>query len=1046
MQEIQLEKFLHDKNIEIALVVATPIELETALKFLNEYEDDVGIYKIQEDAFTFYCGLFGAYSSVLVKANTMATMQLGASLQTTTSVIEKFQPKAVIMGGIAFGKDPEKQKFGDLLLSDSIITYNPSRLNKSGSTDYRGSKPNTNQTIFNRFSQIRNFSFKYKDEAKEVSVHTGPILTGEVLVDNKEFRDELFTAFPDAIGGEMEGTGVYAACHAKNIPWIVVKAICDWADGYKDKTQQEFAAFSSFSFLSEHLKSKFIFESLGISPYITNESDKSEINIDAIDILKLIVPPRDMNKISTNLGTRNRDNRVYYEYYAYSDNGRKKGFMFLGNHVSLIKVFEDFKQKQQNNMPKILEIFLAKKKKNDGHLVDRKKGIKDRIKLEGLEDIVGKNIHYIDEFIWESTSLTNDMDSHKRQDFIDQTLYLLDRANDYSYDVGESLQYFVNDLQNQSTPITIVLGSGGVGKTTFCDALQYTIQHHDIKKKVFYIKGEKVVNFFTKGPEQRIDSLEDLYELYKEETDFVAIDKEQFRLNFIAGNILVIIDAIEEIESALNERFNLQSFFDSLNELHKRFYSTKIILTTREHFLPKIETLNDLQDIKYFVLHGFKQDNLLAFLKKRYPTDADNRTKVNKFLEENNLMTREGYIIPLFVDWVCQITDRPEGHVSEDTQYFVPSKAMDKLLMILLDREITKQSLNVNVDGMFQLLEDIIVHKNGSISKEDFREYITVEFNGDINNFVKNPLLIDNGDSITTKYDILHNFVKARYLRYVLINKLNLTQQVVLLLKDTNLGKGDLFNELSTIFQLTDDHRIDVIRHFIQALSSKYDIETREIDKENIRKSVSGLLYLSMMFDTGMDQNDITELLQQIYNSTTLSKIFIYGDFYPINFSNIKVREGLFDGYTNILKCNFPQAEEKIFFYTTFRNLELPQNKKIKKGFFDSSCIFQNTNIIDLTRHEEESNQKMIEQNRKDIVSLTRYIETSKKSLNLIKKHCSIRYPKGEKKFIHKLIGLGFIEALPNELFKIVPDYYDQIPSIKLGILPAEMEEALEHL
>ena len=47
---------------------------------------------------------------------------------------------------------------------------------------------------------------------------------------------------PEAIGGEMEGAGVYAA--AGKTDWILVKAICDWADGTKhvDKEARQKAA------------------------------------------------------------------------------------------------------------------------------------------------------------------------------------------------------------------------------------------------------------------------------------------------------------------------------------------------------------------------------------------------------------------------------------------------------------------------------------------------------------------------------------------------------------------------------------------------------------------------------------------------------------------------------------------------------------------------------------------------------------------------------------------------------------------------------------
>lgn len=319
MQEVKFKNFINEQQVEIALIVATSIELDTALDFLMPYEEDQEIYKIQENENTYYCGLFGVYSTVIVKSNSMGSIGLGASLQTTSTVIEIFKPKAVIMGGIAFGKDPKKQNFGDILISDSIISYDPTRRNKDGNITYRGAKPNTSITLFNRFSQINEYTVFFDGADKKVALFRGPLLSGEILIDNQKFKDELTKKFPDAIGGEMEGAGVYAACQKNNIPWIIIKSICDWGDGEKDKTQQGLAAFTSLSFIHEHLKSELIFESLGIISAKGREQDIPEINIDALDILKLIVSKRDMKKISKNLGTRNRDKKIYYEYYKLDD-------------------------------------------------------------------------------------------------------------------------------------------------------------------------------------------------------------------------------------------------------------------------------------------------------------------------------------------------------------------------------------------------------------------------------------------------------------------------------------------------------------------------------------------------------------------------------------------------------------------------------------------------------------------------------------------------------------------------------------------------------
>jgi hypothetical protein len=66
------------------------------------------------------------------------------------------------------------------------------------------------------------------------------MLSGEQLIDNKERRDALLAQFPDAKGGEMEGAGVYAACYRRGVHWILVKSICDFADGQKaDQKEQK---------------------------------------------------------------------------------------------------------------------------------------------------------------------------------------------------------------------------------------------------------------------------------------------------------------------------------------------------------------------------------------------------------------------------------------------------------------------------------------------------------------------------------------------------------------------------------------------------------------------------------------------------------------------------------------------------------------------------------------------------------------------------------------------------------------------------------------
>ena len=83
------------------------------------------------------------------------------------------------------------------------------------------------------------------------------ILSGDKLVDDLDFRDQLRQFEQEAIGGEMEGAGLSAAAQRFKIDWILVKAICDWADGKKSiqkKQRQQLAAQNAALFTIHVLK------------------------------------------------------------------------------------------------------------------------------------------------------------------------------------------------------------------------------------------------------------------------------------------------------------------------------------------------------------------------------------------------------------------------------------------------------------------------------------------------------------------------------------------------------------------------------------------------------------------------------------------------------------------------------------------------------------------------------------------------------------------------------------------------------------------------
>lgn len=79
----------------------------------------------------------------------------------------------------------------------------------------RGDKPHASPWLINYFKVI-------KAAWDRAEVHFGLLLTGEKLIDDIDYRNQLLKMEYEAIGGEMEGSGLYVTCLEYKIDWIVL--------------------------------------------------------------------------------------------------------------------------------------------------------------------------------------------------------------------------------------------------------------------------------------------------------------------------------------------------------------------------------------------------------------------------------------------------------------------------------------------------------------------------------------------------------------------------------------------------------------------------------------------------------------------------------------------------------------------------------------------------------------------------------------------------------------------------------------------------------
>lgn len=238
---------------KVVLLTATRIEFETVLKHLQPLPDLGGVARAFEANNTFFLGQLGRYTVVLCRCEMGASGR--DSAQTVTGeVIRYWKPTAIIMVGIAFGSKPDRQRIGDVLVSERIVAYEPERIGAETSTP-RGQEFRAGACLFNRFRDVA-VDWSFRDPGgTPCNRYLGPILSGEKLIDNPAFKAALLAVHPNAIGGEMEGVGVAATADREKREWILVKGICDWANGQKTDAHQGFAAASALS-LVQHVLSQ----------------------------------------------------------------------------------------------------------------------------------------------------------------------------------------------------------------------------------------------------------------------------------------------------------------------------------------------------------------------------------------------------------------------------------------------------------------------------------------------------------------------------------------------------------------------------------------------------------------------------------------------------------------------------------------------------------------------------------------------------------------------------------------------------------------------
>lgn len=185
--------------------------------------------RIQEDLYgiSFHTGILYGRQIVLVKAG---IGKVNAA-RCTQLLIDRYHPAAIINTGIAGGLAPGLQ-VGDVVVAEGLVQHD---FDVTAFGHVKGylctGEDDSVPTVFHTDKQL---SGTLAAAAQAVfgteKVRTGLIATGDQFISGHEKKAELFAAF-HASAAEMEGGAVAQVAALSSVPFAVIRAISDLADG-----------------------------------------------------------------------------------------------------------------------------------------------------------------------------------------------------------------------------------------------------------------------------------------------------------------------------------------------------------------------------------------------------------------------------------------------------------------------------------------------------------------------------------------------------------------------------------------------------------------------------------------------------------------------------------------------------------------------------------------------------------------------------------------------------------------------------------------------
>lgn len=215
---------------KIGIIGAMQEEIEALLEIMTD--------KVREKkgVLEFYCGKYEGVEIIVVKAG---IGKVNAAM-CTQCLIDNYKPDAVINVGVA-GAINDDLNIGDIVLSTYLQEHD---FDVTAFGYEKGVIPRLDSSKFYADEKLVDLAYSFNNDFKEINLHKGVIVSGDVFVSSRLLKDELESKF-NAYCAEMEGAAIAHVCYLQNVPFLVIRSMSDKADGNSPKNFDEFVLSSA---------------------------------------------------------------------------------------------------------------------------------------------------------------------------------------------------------------------------------------------------------------------------------------------------------------------------------------------------------------------------------------------------------------------------------------------------------------------------------------------------------------------------------------------------------------------------------------------------------------------------------------------------------------------------------------------------------------------------------------------------------------------------------------------------------------------------------